>query len=130
MILWPLKLRVQISEGEGFFFLGKVIAHSVSEVVGMLNLLDAILHKSNFDCLRRKMKEEEEEKKVIEEELVGGIGGVERREKGLAAMKRKGKDEVRKVGEKRVRGEKNKKDKKRKRVGDSERIKRKKERKK
>ena len=76
------------------------------------------------------MKEEEEVKEVIEGELVGGIGEVERREKGLAAMKRKGKDEVRKVGEKRVRGEKNKKDKKRKRVGDSDRLKRKKESKK
>ncbi len=130
LILWPLKLRVQISEGEGFLFLGRVIAHSVSEVVGMRNSVDAFLHKSNFDCLRRKMKEEEEEKEVIEGELVGGIGGVERREKGLAAMKRKGKDEVRKVGEKRVRGEKNKKDKKRKRVGDSDRLKRKKESKK
>ena len=67
---------------------------------------------------------------MIEGELVGGIGRVERREKALAAMKRKGKDEVRKVGEKRVRGEKNKKDKKRKRVGDSDRLKRKKESKK
>src|SRR6266852_9288613 len=88
----------------------------------MRNSVDAFLHKSNFDCLRRKKKEEEEEKEVMEGGLVGGIGRFERREKGLAAMKRKGKDEVRKVGEKRVRREKNKKDKKRKRVGHSERC--------
>jgi len=130
LILWPLKLRVQISEGEGFFFLGRLIAHSVTEVVGMRNSVDAFIHKSNFDCLSRKMKEEEEEKEVVEEGLVGGVSGVERREKALSAMKRKGKDEARKVGEKKVRGEKNKKDKKRKRVGDSERFQRKKKAKK
>jgi hypothetical protein len=130
LILWPLKLRVQISEGEGFFFLGRLIAHSVTEVVGMRNSVDAFIHKSNFDCLSRKMKEEEEEKEVVEEGLVGGVSGVERKEKALSAMKRKGKDEARKVGEKKVRGEKNKKDKKRKRVGDSERFQRKKKAKK
>jgi len=130
LILWPLKLRVQISEGQGFFFLGRLIAHSVTEVVGMRNSVDAFIHKSNFDCLSRKMKEEEEEKEVVEEGLVGGVSGVERREKGLSAMKRKGKDEARRVGVKKVREEKNKKDKKRKRVGDSERFQRKKKAKK
>jgi len=40
MILWPLKMRIQIQEGEGFMFLGGLIAHSVTMLTdGMISTL-------------------------------------------------------------------------------------------
>ena len=56
-MLWPLKMRVQISEGEGFLFLGHLIAHSLTAITGMRNAVNFFIHESNFDCLKRKLKE-------------------------------------------------------------------------
>ena len=35
LVLWPLKMRIQILEGEGFFFLGAITAHCGTEIDGM-----------------------------------------------------------------------------------------------
>jgi hypothetical protein len=102
LILWPLKMRIEIQEGEGFLFLGSLIAHQAGEVTkGVRNSLDLFVHKSNFDCLGRWMDREmggERGKGKEKETEVRGRERVERNRKQRKEERREIRQ--RKMGEK------------------------------
>lgn len=54
LVLWQLKMRVELSIGEGFMFMGALIAHKVTEITsGLRNSIDLFCHKSTFDNMNR-----------------------------------------------------------------------------
>ncbi|KAG0123255.1 hypothetical protein HOY82DRAFT_619514 [Tuber indicum] len=53
LILWPLKIKVELRIGDGFFFFGSLLGHQVDRVTsGVRHSLDLFTHKSNFDVLK------------------------------------------------------------------------------
>lgn len=57
LILWQLKLRVQVSRGEALFFLGNILAHEITEITeGERNEVDLFIRKSSFDRKEREQK--------------------------------------------------------------------------
>jgi hypothetical protein len=53
--LWELRTRIQISRGEVFFSLGRIIGHRITPVLSETrSVLDLLTHKSNFDDKNRK----------------------------------------------------------------------------
>ena len=105
LVLWPLKMRVEIQEGDGFLFLGGLIAHSVMAIKqgkktsliglemklmridqGLRNTIDLFIHKSNFDVLKRRKLEEEKRRKH----------GMRRKDWKKPASKERGEEKVKK----------------------------------
>lgn len=53
MVLWGLGKKIELRRGEGLFFLGSLIAHSVVDITGgARNSLDLFSHQSNFQAHR------------------------------------------------------------------------------
>lgn len=49
LILWQLKLKVQVSRGEVLFFLGDALAHELTEVIGERSEVDLFVGKKTFE---------------------------------------------------------------------------------
>jgi hypothetical protein len=44
LVLWPLKIVMELEPGDAFFFMGSLIAHNVAEVEGVRNSIDLFCH--------------------------------------------------------------------------------------
>jgi hypothetical protein len=46
LVLWNLRIKVDLRPGDAFFFMGKLIAHNVTGIVGERNSIDLFSHKT------------------------------------------------------------------------------------
>jgi hypothetical protein len=46
VVLWQLKMIVELEYGDAFFFMGLLIAHNVGEIKGVQNSIDLFCHKN------------------------------------------------------------------------------------
>ena len=46
LVLWQLKMIVELEPGNAFFFMGSLIAHNVGEIEGVRNSIDLFCHKN------------------------------------------------------------------------------------
>ena len=46
LVLWQLKMIVELEPGDTFFFMGSLIAHNVGEIEGVRNSIDLFCHKN------------------------------------------------------------------------------------
>ena len=46
LVLWQLKMIVELEPGDAFFFMGSLIAHNVGEIEGVRNSIDLFCHKN------------------------------------------------------------------------------------
>ena len=46
LVLWQLKMIVELESGDAFFFMGSLIAHTLSEIEGIWNSIDLFCHKN------------------------------------------------------------------------------------
>jgi len=57
LVLWQMRMRIQLEIGDGFFFYGSMVAHEVMEVTaGVRNSIDLFTHASNFQLLAKHEK--------------------------------------------------------------------------
>ncbi len=62
LVLWQLKIIVELKPGDAFFFMGSLIAHNVQNVQGVHNSIDLFCHRTIFawkdkqDIKRRGIK--------------------------------------------------------------------------
>lgn len=56
LVLWPLKVVMELKPGDTLFFFGYLIAHEVTPVsASLMNSLDLITHKSCLDWKKRQV---------------------------------------------------------------------------
>jgi hypothetical protein len=63
LVLWQLKMIVELEPGDAFFFMGSLIAHNVGEIEGVRNSIDLFCHK-NVLSWKDKCDEERRGKKL------------------------------------------------------------------
>jgi len=57
LVLWQMKMRIELEIGDGFFFYGSIVAHKVAEVTaGVHNSIDLFTHVSNYQLLAKHQK--------------------------------------------------------------------------
>jgi len=57
LVLWQMKMRIELDIGDGFFFYGSMVAHEVAEVTaGVRNSIDLFTHASNYQLLAKHQK--------------------------------------------------------------------------
>ena len=63
LVLWQLKMIVELEPGDAFFFMGSLIAHNVGEIEGVRNSIDLFCHK-NVLSWKDKCEEESRGEKL------------------------------------------------------------------
>ncbi|KAI5803886.1 hypothetical protein EDC01DRAFT_627695 [Geopyxis carbonaria] len=53
LIIWQLKIMIEMKRGDVCFFYGSFLAHNVVDIVGQRNSLDCFTHKSVLDWWKR-----------------------------------------------------------------------------
>jgi len=57
LVLWQMKMRIELEIGDGFFFYGSMVAHEVAAVTaGVRNSIDLFTHASNYQLLAKHQK--------------------------------------------------------------------------
>jgi hypothetical protein len=46
LVLWQLKMVMELEPGDAFFFMSSLIAHNVNEIEGVRNSIDLFCHKN------------------------------------------------------------------------------------
>ena len=62
LVLWQLKMAVELQPGDAFFFVGSLIAHNVQDVKGVRNSIDLFCHHAVLSW-KEKCKEKRQNMK-------------------------------------------------------------------
>lgn len=84
LVLWPLKVIIEVPEGWGILFPGSLIAHSLTPIEGVRCSVDYFSHKSLFDWFGNVLKESPQfryKKKITKERNAYGTKKTMRKQK-------------------------------------------------